>query len=142
MKIVDLNVLLYAVNLDSAHHRIVRRHWEGAVSGVEAIGLPWAVLLGFLRLATNPAVFPRPLGTDVALEKVDTWLSLPAVRVVTETDGHWEVLRGLLADSGTAGNLTTDAHLAALAISHGAVLVSCDNDFARFRGLRWENPLA
>ena len=76
-----------------------------------------------------------------AIEKVNVWLSLANVHLVREKDEHWEILRTLLADAGTAGNLTTDAHLAAFAISHGAVLVSCDSDFVRFRGLRWENPI-
>ena len=140
MKIVDLNVLLYAINEDSVHHRAARRWWHGATNGEEPIGFPWVVLLGFLRLATSPAVFASPLEPDAALLTVDTWLSLPVARLVREKDEHWEILRRLLAEAGTAGNLVTDAHLAALAISHGAVLVSSDNDFSRFKGLRWENP--
>lgn len=142
MKIVDLNVLLYAVNSDSAHHAAVRPYWEELTNGEEEIGFAWSVLLGFLRLSTNPAVFPRPLGPEAALARIDTWLSLQPARLVTETEDHWTILRGLLSDSGTAGNLTTDAHLAALAIGRGATLISCDRDFARFEGLRWENPLA
>ena len=141
MKIVDLNVLLYAVNENSVHHSAARRWWENAVNGEEPIGIPWIVLLGFLRLSVNSAVFPHPFDAGAAIEKVDTWLALESTRVVREKDGHWDVLRPLLADSGTAGNLTTDAHLAALAISHGAVLVSFDNDFSRFEGLRWESPI-
>jgi toxin-antitoxin system PIN domain toxin len=142
VKIVDLNVLLYAVNRDAPHHTRVRRSWEQLARGEETVGFPWSVLLGFLRLSSNPAVFPRPLDTEFALRKIDTWLALPVARLLAEKPEHWEILRGLLAATGTAGNLTTDAHLAALAISHGAVLVSCDTDFARFPGLRWENPLA
>jgi hypothetical protein len=77
----------------------------------------------------------------VALARVDAWLGRDTVRVVREKDDHWATLRALLAASGTAGNLTTDAHLAALALSHDAVLVSSDADFTRFAGLRLENPL-
>lgn len=142
MKIVDLNVLIYAVNRDSPLHQPLKRWWESAVNGDEPIGLPWAVLLGFLRLSTNPRVFQAPLSVSEALSTLDQWLSQPNVRILRETDGHWHTLRSLLVMSGTAGNLTTDAHLASLAISHGAVLVSCDADFARFAGLRWENPIA
>lgn len=142
MRIPDLNVLLYAVDSDSVHHAAVHPYWEEIASGDEEIGFSWSVLLGFLRLSTNPTVFPRPLALDAALAKVDSWLSLPPARLVTETEDHWSILRRLLSDSGTAGNLTTDAHLAALAIGRGAVLVSCDSDSARFEGLRWENPLA
>jgi len=141
MRIVDLNVLLYAVNSDAAQHGVVRAWWEMAANDEESLGLAWVVLLGFLRLATNPRVFPRPLTSDAAAAKLDTWLSRDNVRVVREKDDHWDTLKSLLGRSGIAGNLTTDAHLAALALSHDAVLVSCDTDFARFKGLRWENPL-
>jgi toxin-antitoxin system PIN domain toxin len=141
VKLVDLNVLLYAVNADSPKHKTVLDWWNAAVNGDEAVGLPWVVLLDFLRISTNPRAFPRALDADDAIGKVDTWLTLDNVRVIREQDGHWEVLRSLVADSGTAGNLTTDAHLAALAISHAAILVSCDSEFWRFKGLRWENPL-
>ncbi|MDS4022932.1 MAG: type II toxin-antitoxin system VapC family toxin [Candidatus Competibacter sp.] len=140
MKIVDLNVLLYAVNADSAHHRLMLEWWNRAVNQ-ESLGLPWVVLLGFLRISTHPKIFPVPLTPEIALQKVGAWLALDNVRVVHEQEQHWELLRALLEETGAAGNLTTDAHLAALAIGHGAVLVSCDNDFMRFKGLRWENPL-
>ena len=141
MKVVDVNVLLYAVNEDTDRHTILRRWWEEALNGDESVGLAWIVLSGFLRIATNPKVYPQPLPTDKALAKVDAWLSAGTVSVIVEKPNHWRVLRGLLADAGTAGNLTTDAHLAAIAITHEATLVSCDGDFARFRDLRWENPL-
>jgi toxin-antitoxin system PIN domain toxin len=141
MKIVDLNVLLYAVNANATQHGRVRAWWEHAVNDEDTLGLPWVVLLGLLRLSTNPRVFPRPLAPHVAALKLDAWLALDNVRIVGEKDDHWDTLKPLLGGTGTAGNLTTDAHLAALAISHDAVLVSTDTDFARFKGLRWENPL-
>ncbi len=142
MRIVDLNVLLYAVNSDAPHHERLREWWEAAVNEEDAVGLPWVVLLGFLRLATSQGVFPRPLTIAAASEKLDTWLAQDNIRLVREKDDHWATLKALLQHSGSAGNLTTDAHLAALAITHDAVLVSCDTDFARFKGLRWENPIA
>ena len=141
MKIVDLNILLYAVNSDAEQHERVRRWWEAAVNDEDTVGMPWIVLLGFLRLATNARVFPRPLAPAAAAAKLDSWIAQDNVRIVREKDDHWEQLKTLLHHAGTAGNLTTDAHLAALAMTHDAVLVSCDNDFARFKGLRWENPL-
>ena len=141
MRIVDLNILLYAVNSEAAEHERAHTWWEHAVNDEEIIGLAWVVLLGFLRLSTNPRVFPRPLSPGTAAAKLDAWLSRDNVRVVRERDEHWDTLKPLLSATGTAGNLTTDAHLAALAISHDAVLVSSDMDFARFEGLRWENPL-
>ena len=142
MKLVDLNVLLYAINRDSTHHTACLRWWEEALSDHEPIGLAWVVLLGFLRLSTHPRVFPRPLDAEVAIERVDAWIAHPSVRIVREVEDHWRILRELLGNAGTAGNLTTDAHLASLAIAHGATLVSCDADFGRFSKLRWENPLA
>lgn len=141
MKLIDLNVLLYVVNEDSVHHARVLAWWKQALNDDEPLGLPWVVLLGFLRIATNPDVFPRPLTPDAAAAKVAGWLSLDSTRLVQERDEHWNILRALLSETGTAGNLVTDAHLAALAISHGAELVSCDGDFARFKGLRWHNPI-
>ncbi len=141
MKIIDANVLLYAVNRSLAHHEVVKAWWEESLSEEESIGIPWIVLLGFLRLSTNSRVFPEILSLEQAADLIDTWLALPNVRVVHETKEHWRIFRELLEETGTAGNLTTDAHLAAIAISSGATLVSCDADFGRFRHLRWENPL-
>ena len=141
MKLVDLNILLYVVNKDSARHAPVLAWWEEALNDDEPLGLSWIVLLGFLRIATNPDIFPHPLSPDAAAGKLAAWLSLSNTRLVQERDEHWSILRTLLSEAGTAGNLVTDAHLAALAISHGAKLVSCDTDFARFKGLRWHNPI-
>lgn len=142
MKLVDTNILLYVVNEQATQHKQLLGWWEQALNGDESIGLPWIAVLGFLRIVTSYRVLPQPLDATVALEIVDEWLTQPNVVLATEKPGHWETLRALLGPSGPAGNLTTDAHLAALAIGHGATLVSCDNDFRRFTGLRWENPLA
>lgn len=95
MKLVDLNVLLYVVNEDSHRHRAALDWWNAAINGDETIGLPWVVLLGFLRISTNPRVFPRPLEVDDAIAKINTWLSLENVRVLRESDSHWEILRSL-----------------------------------------------
>jgi toxin-antitoxin system PIN domain toxin len=141
MKLVDLNVLLYAVNEDAVQHEPIRAWWESALNGDEPVALTWVVLLGFLRLATNPRVFPNPLSVEQALGRVDQWLGQSTVCILQETAEQWRILRSLLETSGTAGNLTTDAHLASLAIAHGAVLVSCDTDFGRFSKLQWEHPL-
>ena len=142
MKLVDLNVLLYAINRDAPRHETIRSWWEKAMAGDEPVGLAWVVVLGFLRLATNARVFVKPLSSSQAIERVEAWLAHPNLRVVVETEEHWRILKELLAEAGAAGNLTTDAHLAALAISHGATLASCDADFGRFGALRWENPTA
>jgi toxin-antitoxin system PIN domain toxin len=142
VKIVDLNVLLYAVNRDSPQHSAAKAWMEDTLSGDEPVGLPWIVLLGFLRVATNRRVFANALDVEDALAVVDSWLAQPAVVRVVPGDHHWNTLKDLVAESGTAGNLTTDAHLAALALENGAELCSTDSDFARFPRLRWRNPLS
>lgn len=142
MRIVDVNLLLYAINRDSAGHAAAKAWLEHTFTGDEPVALPWAVLLGVLRLATSARVFSKPLRSDQALAVVDGWLAQPTVVTLSPGEEHWRILRDLLRESGTAGNLTTDAHLAALAIEHGAELCSTDADFARFPRLRWVNPLA
>ncbi len=140
MVVIDANVLLYAVDTASAHHEESLNWLEGALDGAEAVGLSWVVLLAFIRVSTNRSVLPNALSVDEATAQVEAWLEAPAAVVVEPTARHATVLRGLLLDSGTAGNLTTDAHLAALAIEHGAELVSYDRDFGRFSGLRHRLP--
>ena len=140
MTLVDLNVVLYAINTAAPQHVEARTWWESAINGDEPVGLAWPVITGFLRLSTQAAVLRRPLTVEQACRRVNRWLAQPTVRLVRETDEHWRHLERLLSESGKGGNLTTDAHLAALAISHGATLVSFDNDFAQFRNLRWTNP--
>lgn len=142
MLIADLNLLLYATNADAPQHERARRWWESAVTGDENVGLAWIVILGFVRIATNPRIMSAPLTLAQALAIVGGWLAQPGIRVVEPTDRHWRILEELLAETGAAGNLTSDAHLAALAIEHGATLCSADRDFARFERLRWHNPLA
>lgn len=141
MKLPDVNILLYAVDEGSARHQPARAWVEERLSGTETFALAWVVLLAFIRLTTSSRVFQSPLATSEALGLVDSWLAQPCVTVAHPTSRHASVLRELLEPLGTAGNLTTDAHLAALAIEHGAELCSTDTDFARFPGLRWTNPL-
>jgi len=140
--IVDLNLLLYAVNEQAPDHLEARRWWESALNGDRTVGLTWLVILGFLRLTTHPRVMPHPIAHDDALRVVEGWLQQPPTEIVSPTPRHWEILRSLLQPLSTAGNLTSDAHLAAIAIEHGAELCSADSDFSRFRQLNWVNPLA
>jgi len=142
VKVIDLNILLYATNRDSPRHAASKTWLESILSGEESVAVPWIVVLGFLRLATSRLVFPHPISVEEAIAVVDGWLSQPPVVALNPGDEHWRVLTRLLTDVGSAGNLTTDAHLAALAIEHGAELCSTDTDFARFTQLRWMNPLS
>lgn len=141
MIVVDLNVLIYAINSSTAQHEPVSSWWNEAMSGDEPIGLPWLVLGGFLRITTRSGILPKPLPVDAALSLIDGWLQHHNVVVPRESDDHWTIFRRLLADAGTGGNLVTDAHLAAIAVGNGATLATCDKDFARFPGLRLTSPL-
>jgi toxin-antitoxin system PIN domain toxin len=140
VQLVDANVLLYAVNAESAHHLAARGWLDRALVGQEPVGFAWVVLLAFLRLATRTGVFSRPLGADDALNVVELWLEQPAATVVEPTPRHAALLRGLLDEVGVGGNLVNDAHLAALALEHGAEIVSFDRDFGRFAGVRARQP--
>jgi toxin-antitoxin system PIN domain toxin len=141
VKLIDANLLLYATDTRSPRHAPARSWLEAQMSGDETIALAWVVLLAFMRLSTHPQVFARPLSMARAFDVVSQWLSQPCAVVVHPGDRHATVMRELLRPLGTAGNLVNDAHLAALAIEHGAELSSCDADFSRFSGLRWSNPL-
>lgn len=141
MKLLDLNLLLYALDESAPMHGRARAWVEDTLSGSETVAFAWHVLIGFVRLSTRASVFDHPLSVSEALDAVDGWLQQPVVTVVHPGDRHASLLRELLTSVGTAGNLTSDAHLAALAIEHGAELCSTDADFSRFPGLRWRHPL-
>jgi len=140
--LIDANLLIYAIDADSPHHAAARAWLEEALSGTERVGLAWTVVLAFLRLTTRSGILRHPLPAADALAYVGSWFDQPCVRTVVPGEGHWPVLRNLVATAGTAGNLISDAHLAALAIEHGAAVYSADNDFKRFSGLEHVNPLA
>ncbi|HEV2075571.1 MAG TPA: TA system VapC family ribonuclease toxin [Thermoleophilaceae bacterium] len=140
MQLVDANVLLYAVNEEAPLHEPARRWLDGALSGSRTVGFAWIALLAFLRLATRPGVFPQPLAHEEAMRIAGLWLDQPPAVTLEPTARHLPLLRGLLRPLGTAVNLVSDAHLAALALEHDAELVSFDGDFARFDGVRWHRP--
>lgn len=141
MIVLDANVLLYAYNPSFAQHERARRWLEAAFAGTSPIGLPWATILAFLRVGTNPRAFPEPLSTDEAVSIVSGWLAHPTVATVEPGERHWDILRGLLGAVRARGAEVTHAHLAALAIEHGAVLCTTDRGFAAFPGLRVLDPL-
>ncbi len=142
MKLVDANVLLYAVNEASPHHVRSRTWLDGALSGGASVGLAWMPLLAFVRISTRPGLFAHPLSTAEAMGAVDDWVAQPAARVLAPTARHASLLTELLSEVGTGGNLVSDVHLAALAIEHRAEVITFDADFARFPSVRWSRPPA
>lgn len=140
MVVVDVNVLLYAIDQRAAHHATSHRWLTEVLNAPGSIALTWPVLLAFVRIATNPRVWPRPLSAPEALDYVEQWIAAPGTTMLEPTTRHAAVLRGLLLESGTAGNLTSDAHLAAIAVEHGLGVCSYDNDFERFNGVKRVRP--
>lgn len=140
MILPDVNTLIYAVNRASAQHQAALQAMQQGFDDPRGVAFAWMALLAFLRLSTRLGIFPRPLPVDDALRVVERWLRHPRAQVVHPGERHPGILGQLLTSAGTAGNLTTDAHLAALAIEHGATIVSFDRDFARFEGVRWTLP--
>lgn len=132
MKIIDVNVLVYATFHDSAQHTPASAWLRRALSDGISVGIPWATVTAFLRLVTNPRVIAAPLGVQQASDLLRSWLAPSHVVVIEPTARHLDVLTGLLQTSGTAGNLVPDAHLAALALEYGGEVVSFDRDLARF----------
>jgi len=140
--LVDANILVFAVNESAPEHEAARAWLESALNGTRRVGLPWESLTAFVRLATNPRVVPRPLAGMDAWSFVEDWLAAPVAWVPVATERHAAVLGDLVRRYRSSAKLVPDAHLAALALEHGAEVISADTDFARFTELRWRNPLA
>ena len=132
MDLVDANVLIYALDRNAGAHDEARRWLEQSLSGPSTVGFAWVVLLATIRLTTNPSVFERPLTIGSAVDVARTWLEQPAAVTIEPTTRHLDLLQGLLNETGAAGNLVNDAHLASLALERGARIVSYDRDFERF----------
>ena len=142
MIVVDANLLIYAYDLDSAHHKKSLSWLEELLSGVEAVGLPWQSVSAFLRVITNRRLPGTRVTLEQAVQVVDQWLQQPNVQVLVPADQHWSVLRQMILEGRASGPLVSDAEIAAITIEQGAVLHTTDRDFARFPGLRWKNPLS
>ncbi len=138
MRLPDTNLLLNAVHADSPQHAKARHTLEELLDDPRGIALVWVVLIGFVRLSTKRGILPTPLAVADALGIVDEWLAHPRVRVLGPGPMHAGILARLMLSAGTAGNLTTDAHIAAIAIEHQAEVLTFDKDFARFSGLRYQ----
>ena len=140
MILVDANLLLYGYDQSSSWHRPSKTWLEKCLMDESRVGLAWVTILAFLRITTHPRL-PGPISLADAIAIVNDWLSLPSVVVLSPGERHWEILSNLLPAAGASGPLVMDAHLAALAIEHGATLCTNDRDSARFPGLKWMNPL-
>jgi uncharacterized protein len=141
VNLLDANILLYAYNKATEQHERARRWLEDALAGSVPVAFCWPTILAFLRIATSPRAVSRPLRIAEASSIVESWLALPITTLLLPTDRHWEILGKLLVAGQASGPLVSDAHLAALAIEHGATLITNDRDFARFAGLRVDYPL-
>jgi uncharacterized protein len=141
MILPDANLLLYAYDRESPFHKRAARWWSGLLSGEEPVGLCPVVVFAFLRLSTHPKVFERPLAVAEATDRIRTWTERPNARMLYPGPKHLDLVCSLLGAAGTAGNLVTDAQVAAFALEYGAEIHSADTDFARFKGVRWSNPL-
>ena len=141
MILVDTNIPLYAEDSLSEHHEAARAWWDEQLSGSEPVALCWPVLTAFIRIGTNVRLHKRPLTLKEAVDRVQSWLEQPGVRILTPTEQHWAVFQRMLRAGNATANLVSDAHLAALAVEHNCTLASSDMDFTRFRGLKWRNPI-
>jgi uncharacterized protein len=142
MILVDANLLLYAHDSDSPRHARAREWLEDVMNGDEDVGLAAVTLMAFLRIGTNPSVFPNPFTPEEAISIVTTWLALPSVQVAHPTELHWSTMVELCRAGQARGPVLMDAHLASLALEHGATLCTTDRDFARFPRLRVVDPLS
>ena len=141
MIVPDINLLLYAYDSDSPFHGKATAWWQACLSGDDLVIMPEVVVFGFLRVSTSARAFRHPMTAEEAAAHVRSWLEQPVVRVPESAPDHVERVLGLLTGLGTAGNLVTDAQIAAVALEHDAVVHTTDADFIRFGGLRWLNPL-
>ena len=142
MILVDVNLLLYAEDTSSEHHAAAHTWWDAQLSGSEPVCMCWQVLMAFIRISTNARASRHPLTLKEATERVQSWFDQPCVRIVQPTEHHWTIFQQMLRAGNATANLVSDAHLAALAVEHNCVLQSSDTDFARFRGLKWRNPIS
>ncbi len=141
MRLLDANLLIYAYDSSSHFHLRAKPWLEQLLSEPEPVWIPWNSLLAFLRITTNPRILQNPFSIEEATTIASEWLQRPTVSILEPGTRYWSILSRMLPAAQARGDLVMDAHLAALAIEHGALLLSTDRDFSRFDGLRWLNPL-
>ncbi len=141
MKTPDANLLIHAYDENSEHHERAKQWLEKNLSLPELFGLSWQVVTAFLRISTNLRIFTVPFTLPEAIEIVNEWLAQPQVKILLPTEKHWQIFSSLMLEGQTSGAIMMDAHLAALAIEHGAMLETNDRDFVRFSKLKTTNPL-
>ncbi len=141
MIVPDINLLVYAYNKQALRHEPAKAWWEATIGGSTPVGLPWVTSSGFIRIMTHRRILEKPISSEAAIDLVRSWLNQPTVVILEPGPKFTGLFLGYLAKLGTAGDLTTDAQLAALAVENQAELHSNDADFSRFDGLRWRNPL-
>lgn len=142
MTIIDANLLLYAYNADAPQQRPVAQWLAKLFRSGETVALPWVTVWAFIRISTNSRVWDNPRAAHEAFRIAGEWLAQPGVVALQPGPLHAEILEKLVSEHGATGALVTDAVLAALAIEHGALLASTDQEFRRFPDLRWINPLS
>ena len=142
MIVLDANILLYAYEADSDKHAKARAWVAQVLSDTSPVGLPWQTIFAFIRIVTSPRLSGNPFNVAEVIEVVNQWASQPNIRLLGPGDSHWSLFRQMMLDGQARGPLVTDAQLAALTIEYGGVLHTTDQDFGRFPGLRWKNPIA
>lgn len=142
MILPDINLLVFALDRGSPHHATAAAWWNGCLATPSPVCIPWLVILGVVRILGNPKIFPTPAPAEGVLDQFENWLTLPHVQLIDPPSTHLTTLRHLLRASGNRGTLSSDAHLAAIALDKGLTVHSNDADFARFPGLSWTNPLS
>jgi len=141
MRLVDVNVLVYAFREDSPDHARYAEWLNELAGSDEAFAVSDLVLSGFLRIVTHPRIFSPPAPLAAAVAFADAFRSVPAAVPVMPGARHWDIFKRLCSAAAARGNLIPDAWLAALAIESGSELITTDRDYARFTGLRWRHPL-
>ena len=141
MILTDVNILIYAHDINFKHHQEIKIWFEEKLTSADSLYLSWQAITGFLRITTNPKLFPNPLAVEKSVEKMNRWLERPNVSILVETEKHWATFNRLIIENNLRGGKIMDAHIAALAIEHGVTLVTTDRDFLTFKGLRTLNPL-